>query len=59
MFLRLEIFGHYFEVGKTVEAEEVEPAPEGTQFPLQVFAEPLGFRIIGDDGVITTDLEAD
>lgn len=57
-FLRLEIFGHYLEMGKTVEAEEAEaePVPEGTQYPLQICVEPIGFRIIGDDGVIITDV---
>jgi hypothetical protein len=56
LFLRLEVFGHYLELGKTVEAEEVELAPEGTQYPLQICVEPLGFRILSDDGEIATDV---
>lgn len=58
MFLRLELFGHYLELGKTVEPEESEPIPipEGTQYPLEIRVEPIGFRIIGDDGVIITDV---
>lgn len=56
MFLRLEVFGHYLEMGKTAEPEAVEPIPDNVPQPMQIYAEPLGFRIIGDDGVIITDV---
>jgi hypothetical protein len=58
VFLRFEVFGHYLELGQTSEPEEAEPVPEGTQFPMVVYSEPIGFRIIGDDGEISTDLRA-
>lgn len=57
MFLRLEVFGHYLELGKTAEPEELgDPTPDNVPQPMQVYAEPLGFRIIGDDGEIATDV---
>lgn len=58
MFLRLEIFGHYLELGRTSEPEESPAVPEGTQYPMNVYADPLGFRIIGDGLEIATDMEA-
>ena len=57
MFLRLEIFGHYLELGKTADPEESEPVPEGTQYPMQIPAESVGFRVIGDEGFITQDMQ--
>lgn len=58
MFLRLEIFGHYLEVGKTTEAEPIEPTPDNVPQPMQVFVEPIGFRVIGDEGYLAVDTDA-
>lgn len=57
MFLRLELLGHYLEVGKTTNAEpeELEQAPDNVPQPMQVYVEPAGFRLLGEDGYITAD----
>lgn len=53
------MFGHYLELGRTSEPEDPEPVPEGTEFPLQLYVEPIGFRVIGDGCDIATDAKAD
>ena len=57
-FLRLEIFGHYLEAGKTTEPETVDGPPDNAPQPMQVYTERLGFRVIGDGCDIATDLDA-
>lgn len=56
MFLRVEVFGHYPELGKTAEPDAVETAPDNVPQPMQIYTEPLGFRILSDDGEIATDV---
>ena len=53
MFLRLEILGHYLEIGKTEDAQP-EPVPTiaDTQYPMTISTQPLGFRVIGPDEYI-------
>lgn len=57
MFLRLEIFGHYLEVGKTVDSEPAEPVPDNVPQPMQVYVEPVGFRLLGQDGYMADDMK--
>lgn len=54
MFLRLELFGHYLELGRTEQAEPDDGATiADRQYPMQLPSENVGFRVIGPDSWIT------
>ena len=46
MFLRLELFGHYLELGQTTETE-AEPTITDHQYPMTLTTDHAGFRVIG------------
>lgn len=57
MFLRLEILGHYLEMGRTEATAETEPEVTiaDRQYPMTVSTGPVGFRTIGPDEYLTED----
>lgn len=55
MFIRIEIGGHYFELGRITDPELEPGPPDNAPQPMQVYVEPIGFRLLGQDGQITVD----
>ena len=56
MFLRLELFGHYLEMGRTEQSEPEDGATiTDRQYPDRIATEGVGFRVIGPDSWITDE----
>ena len=54
MFLRLELFGHYLEMGRTEQSEPEDGATiADRQYPMQIPGEGAGFRVIAPDSWVT------
>ena len=53
MYLRLELLGHYLELGRTEQAEPEDTAVTDRQYPMQLPGEGVGFRVIGPDSWVT------